>query len=213
MIPNKEAIRNIYCAGRSYKLHATELGNAVPSKPIFFMKPNHALEVMDGNDIVLPSNQGEIHYEAEIVLHVGSDYTNGATVEQLVDYISLGIDFTMRDLQSTLKEQGLPWLAAKGFRNSALIGRMIPVQDLSNPLNHLQFTLRKNDTVVQQGNVQEMLFTFQEIIDYCAQSFGLGAGDLIYTGTPAGVAAVHEGDHLVLTLGEDIVGECNIRFE
>lgn len=213
MTIQKESIRNIFCAGRSYKLHAIELGNAVPSKPIFFMKPTHSLGVMDGNIIELPSNKGEIHYEAEIVLHMDRAYSKGAKVEELVEHITLGIDFTMRDLQSTLKAQGQPWLAAKGFRNGALIGHWIPTSSLAVPFDQLQFTLQKNGTVAQQGNANDMLFSFQEIIDYCAESFGLGVGDIIYTGTPAGVAAVNNNDHLVLKLGDNVVGECTIQFE
>ncbi len=207
----KNQINNVFCVGRNYKLHATELGNNVPTEPMFFMKPNHALIYMDGNSIALPNNRGAIHYEAELIMHIGKPYIKGMQIEELVDQVALGIDFTLRDVQSQLKEQGLPWLAAKGFRNSALISNFLPVSSLSS-LHEAEFYLFKNGIQVQFGRVQDMIFSLQEIVDFCADNYGLGTGDIIYTGTPAGVAAVADGDHLQLKLGQQIVGESKITL-
>lgn len=204
-------VRNIYCVGRNYKMHAAELGNAVPTEPMFFMKPTHALTQMDGRKISLPSNKGAIHFEAELVIHIGKEYYKGIQIEELVDQVSLGIDFTLRDLQSKLKAEGLPWLAAKGFRNSALIGAFIPFETLA-PINELEFSLFKNGEEKQHGKVSDMIFSLQEIVDYCAEHFELGVGDLIYTGTPAGVGAVEQGDHLLLKMGNQSIGESIIQF-
>jgi 2-keto-4-pentenoate hydratase/2-oxohepta-3-ene-1,7-dioic acid hydratase in catechol pathway len=116
-----EQIKNIYCIGRNYKAHALELGNAVPDQPMLFGKPTHALIAMDGSDIVLPGGSGEIHYEAELIIHIARPYEAGIRVDELVDRYALGIDFTLRDVQAELKKKGHPWLAAKGFRHSAPI--------------------------------------------------------------------------------------------
>lgn len=208
----KFKIGNIFCVGRNYRLHAEELGNAIPEQPMLFLKPTHALVPMDGRKIRLPKDRGLIHYEAELVLHIGRAYEKGIAVDDLVDQFALGIDFTLRDVQSRLKEQGHPWLAAKGFLNSAFIG---PFRE--NPGVHMlkqkDFTLYQNGKLVQRGNIGEMIFSLQEIVDYCAAHFGLDQGDLIYTGTPAGVGAVHDQDHLLLKWGDDPAGESIIQIE
>lgn len=202
-------IRNIYCVGRNYAQHAAELGNAVPDYPLFFMKPTHALIAMEGQMLQLPSNQGEIHYEAELVLHIGKSYVEGITVDELVDQIALGIDFTLRDLQDELKKKGHPWLAAKGFLKSAPIGPFRPFLG-EEAAKHIDFSLRKNGVEVQRGNISGMIFHLQAIVDYCAATFGLGEGDLIYTGTPAGVGTVTNGDQFLLYWGSEPAGECSI---
>lgn len=207
----KMEIRNVYCVGRNYKLHAAELGNEVPSEPLIFLKPTHAITQMNNQEIVLPRDKGEIHYEAELVLYIGSEYEKGKTVEQLVDSITLGIDFTMRDLQSQIKSKGVPWLPAKGFKNSGLIGTYVPLSEMIN-INGIEFYLDRNGQLVQHGKVSDMIFSLQEIIDYIAEHFGLGVGDLIYTGTPAGVGKVEDGDILELKLLDRIVGKCTVRF-
>lgn len=212
MIKLKNNIANVYCVGRNYKLHAAELGNSIPTKPMFFMKPNHALVEMNGDEIQLPSDQGSIHYEAELVIHISKCYHKGSSVEDIVNYIGLGIDFTLRDLQSTLKAEGLPWLAAKGFRNSALISSFIPLSSLPS-IQHLEFTLQKNGECVQYGRVEDMIFSLQEIIDFCGEHYGLGAGDVIFTGTPAGVGALADGDYLVLKMGDTTLGESKISLK
>lgn len=204
-------ICNVYCVGRNYKLHAAELGNEVPSEPLIFLKPTHAITAMNGQEVILPKDKGEIHYEAELVLQIGHDYERGKTVEQLVENITLGIDFTMRDLQSQIKSKGVPWLPAKGFKNSGLVGKFVPLNEITN-VNNIEFTLEKNGQIVQHGFVSDMIFSLQEIIDFIGEKFGLGKGDLIYTGTPAGVGKVNDGDVLELKLSDQILGKCIVRF-
>jgi fumarylpyruvate hydrolase len=204
-------IRNIYCVGRNYALHAAELGNAVPDAPMIFMKPSHALIEMNGQPIRLPKGLGEIHYEAELVLHIGKTYQSGIRVDDLVDRIALGIDFTLRDLQNELKKKGHPWMSAKGFLRSAPIGAFFSFLGEAET-KHTDFSLLKNGVEVQRGNISGMIFNLQVIVDYCAEHYGLGPGDLIYTGTPAGVGSVADGDHLRLQWGNQQAGECTIEI-
>lgn len=195
-------IQNIYCVGRNYRLHAQELGNDVPTSPMIFSKPTHAVVEANGQTISLPSNSGEIHYEAELVLHIGKSYQKGRLAEELIEQVSLGIDFTLRDVQSKLKAKGHPWLLAKGFPNSAVLTSRRAYPGIV-ALQEIDFCLLKNGERVQQGNIQEMIFDFQTIIDFIGTNFGLGAGDVIYTGTPAGVGKVENGDHLQLVWGKE----------
>ncbi|WP_281886015.1 fumarylacetoacetate hydrolase family protein [Paenibacillus sp. YYML68] len=199
-------IRNIYCVGRNYGLHAAELGNSVPDEPMIFTKPTHAAAAVNGGDIVLPGTSGAVHYEVELVLYISATYCPGNTaVEQLVDRVGLGIDFTLRDVQETLKRKGYPWLPAKGFRQSAALTETIPFPGLQQ-LEQLSFALARNGVEVQRGQASEMIFSLQTIVDYVGTRYGLGAGDVIYTGTPAGVGAVGDGDLFELTLGEQKLG-------
>jgi fumarylpyruvate hydrolase len=204
-------IRNIYCVGRNYAQHAAELGNAVPEYPMLFLKPSHALVAMDGTTIQLRADQGAIHHEAELVLHIGKAYEKGISVNELVDQIALGIDFTLRDVQNELKKKGHPWLAAKGFLKSAPLGPFFPFMG-EQAAKLVEFSLWKNGIEVQRGNTNEMIFNLQAIVDYCAAHYGLGPGDLIYTGTPSGVGPVSNGDHLLLQWGETPAGECTIAL-
>jgi fumarylpyruvate hydrolase len=204
-------IRNIYCVGRNYRLHAEELGNAVPDKPMIFSKPTHALVAMDGREIGLPVNQGEIHHEAELVVHLARAYEPGAQLNDLIDRMALGIDFTLRDVQSELKKKGHPWLLAKGFRGSAPLTRFIDFPGAER-ITELDFTLTNNGKEVQRGNAKDMIFSLQHIIEYCAVHFGLGAGDIIFTGTPAGVGPVADGDRLQLNWGGELLGESTVRL-
>lgn len=189
-------VRNVYCVGRNYRLHAAELGNAVPDAPMLFMKPTHAVVGAEGGIVTLPADKGEVHYEAEVVLFVGRDYTPGISVDDLVTGMALGIDFTLRTVQDGLKAKGHPWLAAKGFRQSAPLG-----QQMSYPgtaAADISFTLQINGLEVQRGKMAEMIFPPQTIIDFVAENYGLRAGDIIFTGTPAGVGVVQDGDRFEL---------------
>lgn len=192
-----EQIRNIYCIGRNYKAHAAEMGNAIPEQPMLFGKPTHALIEMNGGDITLPGGRGEIHYEAELVVHIARPYEPGIDVDDLIDYYALGIDLTLRDVQSELKKKGYPWLAAKGFRYSAPLTGFHPFPGVS-ALQATDFTLLKNGVEVQRGNTNNMIFDLQVIVDFTARHFGLGQGDIIYTGTPEGVGPITDGDRLEL---------------
>ncbi|MGZ0049335.1 fumarylacetoacetate hydrolase family protein [Brevibacillus gelatini] len=207
-----EQIRNIYCVGRNYRLHAAELGNDVPKKPMIFAKPTHALAVTNGQAIELPGTRGELHYEAELVVHLARPYEPGCTLAELVDKIALGIDFTLRDVQSELKSAGHPWLLAKGFPGSAILTPFHPFPGLA-AMQQTDFSLLKNGEQVQRGNIRDVIFDLETIIAYIAEHFGLGAGDVIYTGTPAGVGPVADGDVLTLKWGEEEWGQFTAKLK
>jgi len=154
--------------------------------------------------------QGEIHYETELVLHVSQAYRKGLGVAELVNAVALGLDFTLRDVQRELKQKGYPWLKAKGFLGSAAVTRFCPFSRL-NELEQNEFSLAKNGKEVQRGSVREMIFSLQQIVDFCGSHFGLGSGDIIFTGTPAGVGPVADGDVLQLSWGENVVGVCRMQ--
>ncbi|WP_036745522.1 fumarylacetoacetate hydrolase family protein [Paenibacillus sp. UNC451MF] len=206
-----ESIRNIYCVGRNYGLHAAELGNEVPDEPMIFTKPTHALASIQGQPIALPGDRGEVHFETELVLHIGADYKPGVTVDQLVDKMALGIDFTLRDVQSVIKKKGQPWLPAKGFLNSAAVTQFHSFPGFDE-IKKTEFSLRRNGVEAQRGNINDMIFNLQVIVDYIAKHYGLGIGDIIYTGTPAGVAAVSSGERMELLWGEELFGEFTIQL-
>ncbi len=204
-------INNIYCIGRNYRLHALELGNEVPKEPLVFTKPTHAIMSMNGNEIELSAQAGEVHFELEIVARIGADYTEDAEPEQLIDGIALGLDLTLRDVQSRLKAKGLPWLPAKGFKGSAPLGQWLPYPGASS-LAGIPFELLRNGVTAQRGQAADMLFPIAELIHYIGRHYGLGAGDLIYTGTPAGVAALQDGDRLQALWAGQEVGSCTIKL-
>ncbi|MHA0857406.1 fumarylacetoacetate hydrolase family protein [Paenibacillus sp. CMAA1364] len=203
-------IRNVYCVGRNYRLHAAELGNAIPQEPMIFLKPSHAVVQLDKNVISLPKNEGEVHYEGELVFHINQEYVPGIAVDELVDYMAMGIDFTLRDVQQGIKEKGHPWTAAKGFKSSAPLTAFIPFPGIKE-LTSQDFTVLKNDVEVQRGNASDMIFTVQEIVDHIGLRYGLSTGDIIFTGTPAGVGPVSSGDHFTLVWGDNQLGSCVIE--
>ncbi|WP_042122268.1 fumarylacetoacetate hydrolase family protein [Paenibacillus senegalensis] len=205
-------IKNVYCVGRNYRQHAAELGNDVPEEPMFFLKPGHALLPMDGRTLELPANRGDIHYEAELVLHIRRPYEPGIRANDMIDSIALGLDLTLREVQTALKRKGHPWLAAKGFKGSAPIGDFKPYPGLDK-LRTTLFQLRKNGITVQSGQSSEMIFDIQQIIDYCGKHYGLDADDLIYTGTPAGVGALADGDLLELFWDNALSGTLRIAMK
>lgn len=205
-------VNNIYCVGRNYAAHAKELQNEVPTSPMLFSKPTHALVEAAGQKVSLPGNRGSIHFETEIVIRIGKPYEQGIKVEDIIDSFTIGIDFTLRDVQSELKKKGHPWLLAKGFPNSAIVSKFIPFPGIEE-MKKVDFSLIKNEEKVQRGNIKNMLFDLQTIIDFTALNFGLGEGDLIYTGTPEGVGPVNDNDHLTLLWGNSILGECFIKFD
>jgi 2-keto-4-pentenoate hydratase/2-oxohepta-3-ene-1,7-dioic acid hydratase in catechol pathway len=193
-----EHIRNIYCVGRNYALHAKELGNEIPDEPMIFSKPTHSLHPADGK-LQLPGGAGEIHYEIEVVIRIASTYKQGARVEHCVDGIALGIDWTLRDLQTKLKEKRHPWLIAKGFTGSAVVTDFQPFTGIDS-FERTEFSLIKNGQIVQAGSPKDMIFSIQQLIDFIGPRLGLGEGDIIFTGTPAGVGAIADGDSLELKL-------------
>jgi 2-keto-4-pentenoate hydratase/2-oxohepta-3-ene-1,7-dioic acid hydratase in catechol pathway len=186
----------IICIGRNYSEHAKELNNAVPEKPVVFLKPATAL-LKDNKPFYLPDWSSDMHYETELVLKVCKQgkYIEEKFAHKYYDEVSVGIDFTARDLQSQQKAKGLPWEIAKSFDNSAAIGTFTKVADLGKAQG-FEFSMSLNGTEVQKGNTDDMLFSFDRIIAYTSQFFTLQVGDLIYTGTPAGVGPVRIGDRL-----------------
>ncbi|MFC0472373.1 fumarylacetoacetate hydrolase family protein [Halalkalibacter kiskunsagensis] len=201
---------NIFCIGRNYAKHARELGNEVPDQPILFSKPSHSLVITKGEEIFLPKNQGEIHHEIEIVLKIDKDVNEGDQVRDIVSEMALGIDLTLRDVQTELKEKGHPWLRAKGFKNSAIITPFWPFEG-EEACKQTDFSFVINNEIIQKGNIQEMMFNFQAIIDECAKCFGLAKGDLIYTGTPDGVGPLQSGDQCKLYWGKEEKGAFIVR--
>lgn len=176
----------IICIARNYSEHAKELNNDIPENPVFFLKPDTAL-LSKERDFYLPEFSQNIHYEAEIVLKISKagKYIQPEFAHQYFNQITLGIDFTARDLQSQLKEKGHPWEIAKAFDNSAVVGEFFDKKEFD--LEHLNFRLNKNQETVQKGNSNQMIHDFATIIATASQFFTLKTGDLIFTGTPAGV--------------------------
>ncbi|MCT4581986.1 MAG: fumarylacetoacetate hydrolase family protein [Flavobacteriales bacterium] len=187
----------IICIGRNYAKHAKELGNAIPKEPVFFMKPDSA-RLPKKAPFYYPNFTKDLHYEVELVIKINK---LGKNISQkfahtYYDEIGLGIDFTARDLQLECKEKGLPWEKAKAFDYSAPMSqKFIPKAEFKD-LNSIAFSLHKNQEAVQLGNTKDMLFNFDELIVYLSQFMTLKIGDLIFTGTPAGVGPVSIGDHL-----------------
>jgi fumarylpyruvate hydrolase len=206
-----QPIHNIYCVGRNYRLHAEELGNDVPDIPVIFSKPTHALVKADGREITLPGDWGDVHFEVEFVVYIGRAFETGMAVDDVVDGMALGVDFTLRDVQRELKKKGQPWLLAKGFPHSALITDFRPFPGTAQCLK-TEFVLLKNGKTVQTGRMGDMLFDLQTIVEFIAAHVGLGGGDIIYTGTPAGVGPVSDGDRLTLRWGGETWGDCVVKL-
>lgn len=185
----------IICIGRNYAEHAKELGNEIPENPVIFMKPDTAV-LKKGSDFYIPEFSEDIHYELEVVLKIskGGKYIQEEKAGNHFAEIALGIDFTARDLQTKLKEKGLPWELAKGFDGSAVISDFYKKEDYD--LKNLEFSLHKNKAEVQNGNTSLMLFSPGKIIAFVSQYFTLKTGDLIFTGTPKGVGKIAENDIL-----------------
>jgi 2-keto-4-pentenoate hydratase/2-oxohepta-3-ene-1,7-dioic acid hydratase in catechol pathway len=185
----------IICVGRNYADHAKELGNALPISPVIFLKPDSAI-LQKGKPFFIPEFSQDVHYECELLIRINR---LGKRIEKRFAHkyyseVSLGIDFTARDIQQGLKEKGLPWELAKGFDGSAVIGKWTDKSNFN--LNSTSFHLFKNDIEVQKGNTRDMIFDIDSIIAYISQYFTLKIGDIIFTGTPAGVGRVDINDTL-----------------
>ena len=186
----------IICIGRNYFKHIQELENDVPLKPLFFLKPETAIQPK-GHPFFIPDFSNEIHYEVELVIKIKKTgkHIEKKFAHKYFEEIGLGIDFTARDIQENCKDKGLPWEIAKGFDGSAQISNKFIKKDMFLNKN-ISFCLKKNNEIVQVGNSKEMIFSFEEIISYVSKFFTLKIGDLIYTGTPSGVGKVEKGDIL-----------------
>lgn len=201
----------IICIGRNYREHAKELNNAVPEKPVFFMKPDTAL-LQKNNPFFYPDFSKNVQYETEIVLKINR---NGRHIEEqfahkYFDEISVGIDFTARDLQAEQKKKGLPWEIAKAFDQSAPVGKFLPKSQFSD-LNDINFSLKINGETRQQGNTKNMMFGFDRIVSYISQFVSLKPGDLIFTGTPEGVGPIAIDDHFEVFIEQEKLLEFNVK--
>lgn len=186
----------IIAIGRNYIDHAKEFNNPVPENPVIFLKPDTAI-LKDNKDFYYPEFSQDIHYECELVFRVCNEgkHVSPKFAHKYYDAIGLGIDFTARDIQSKHKEKGLPWELAKAFDHSAVISPLIPKEEFSD-LNNIQFSLKKNQEIVQEGNSKDMIFDIDSLIVYITKFITIRKGDLIYTGTPAGVGPIQIGDKL-----------------
>jgi 2-keto-4-pentenoate hydratase/2-oxohepta-3-ene-1,7-dioic acid hydratase in catechol pathway len=191
----------IICVGRNYAAHAKELNNAVEEEPVIFLKPDTAL-LNNNQDFYLPDFSNEIHYETEVVVKINKPgkHIDEKFAHRYYDSVSVGIDFTARDLQSVLKAKGLPWERAKAFDSSAVIGSFLPLAD-AGIISNLNFSMELNGQKVQEANTSEMVFSVDKVIAFVSRFITLKTGDLIYTGTPQGVGKVTAGDHLIGYLG------------
>ncbi len=184
----------IFAVGRNYIEHAKRLNNAVPDTPVVFMKPETAL-LKTNEPFYYPDFSSNIHYECELVIKICK---NGKNIQEefahkYYDQITVGIDFTARDIQDQCKEKGLPWELAKSFDNSAVAGEFIDIKDIPDR-NNINFSLKKDGQLVQKGNSKDMIFNIDHIISYISGYFTFKIGDLLYTGTPAGVGSIKPGD-------------------
>ena len=192
----------IICIGRNYAKHIEELDNEKPTEPVIFMKPDSAI-LLKNNPFIIPPFSQDIHYEAEIIVKINriGKFIDQKFAHKYYDEIGLGIDFTARDLQSRLKEKGLPWEKAKAFDGSAVIGKFYAKDSFD--LENIKFQLYKNDELVQDGESSHMLWKIDELIAYVSQFFTLKIGDVLFTGTPAGVGRVKANDVLKGKLQDD----------
>ncbi|MCF8360848.1 MAG: fumarylacetoacetate hydrolase family protein [Prolixibacteraceae bacterium] len=195
----------IICIGQNYAKHVKELNNELPEEPVFFLKPDTAI-LRKNNPFYLPDFSNDLHHEVELVLKIDKLGKNISKnfASRYYTSIGLGIDFTARDLQRALRAKGLPWEKAKAFDSSAAIGNnFIPVEDLEK--ENIAFSLDINGETRQEGNSNDMIFGFDEIVEHVSKFFTLKQGDLIYTGTPAGVGPVKIGDRLQGFIGDKLM--------
>ncbi len=201
----------IICIGRNYSEHAKELGNDTPSEPVVFLKPDTAINPK-GHPFFIPDFSNNVQHEIELVIKINKlgKHIQKSFAHKYYSQIGLGIDFTARDLQQELKSQGLPWEKAKGFDGSAFVSREFINKDELD-LNNIDFSLKNNNDFVQSGNSKDMIFSFDDIISYVSQFYTLKIGDLIFTGTPSGVAHVKNGDKLEGFISQQKMFELKVR--
>ena len=201
----------IICVGRNYPAHAEELGNDIPDEPVIFMKPKSAL-LQSHTPFYYPEFTNELNYECELVLRISKNgkYIQEKHAPNYYNGITVGIDFTARDIQNDLKAKGLPWEKAKAFDNSAAVGKFIDVTPAFNKKN-INFSFYKNKELVQQAISSQMIFTFDFIIAHISNYFSLNIGDLIFTGTPAGVGECVVGDELEAFIEKEMLLKMEIK--
>ncbi|MDO5970603.1 fumarylacetoacetate hydrolase family protein [Flavivirga aquimarina] len=186
----------LICIGRNYTEHIKELENEKPENPVVFLKPDTAI-LLKKQPFFIPDFSNDIHYEVEILVKINrvGKHIDKKFAHKYYNEIGLGIDFTARDLQSQLKTKGLPWEKAKAFDGSAVVGKWLSKEDVKD-VNAIGFSLKKNDNIVQLGNTSHMLWKIDELIEYVSKYFTIKIGDIIFTGTPAGVGKVIANDKL-----------------
>lgn len=192
----------IICIGLNYRKHALEMGRPFPSEPVVFLKPDSSI-IKNNKPFFLPDFSKEIHYEVEVVIKI-SKLGKGISpkfAHRYFDEVTLGIDVTARDLQNQQSKAGLPWEISKCFDGAAPLGKFIPVSTIKD-MQNIDFRLEINDKKVQESNTSDMIFSFNEIIAYASKFFTLKTGDLIFSGTPSGVGALHKNDNLVAYLND-----------
>ena len=202
----------IICIGRNYVDHAKELNNPVPKEPVFFMKPDTAL-IQSRNPFIYPSFSNDIHHEIELVVKISKigKHIEERFAHKYYEEISVGVDFTARDVQQQCKEKGLPWEKAKAFDGSAPTGKFVNISEI-NDINNLNFSLQINGETKQKGNTKDMLFNINQIIAYVSQFVTLKIGDYIFTGTPAGVGPIKIGDKLDCFLEDKKLLSFNVKW-
>lgn len=200
----------IICIGLNYREHNKEMSSEQPQNPVFFLKPDTAL-LRNNQPFFIPSFSNEIHHEVEMVIKINRLGRNIAEkfAHRYYSEIGLGIDFTARDIQRECKAKGLPWEIAKAFDGAAPISKFISKEELD--MNNIDFRLEKNGKTVQQGNTSQMIFNIDQLISYVSRFFTLKIGDLIYTGTPAGVGPVSIGDRLKGYLNDTLMLDFFVR--
>ena len=186
----------IICIGRNYIDHIKELSNQKPLNPVVFLKPDSSV-IAKNQNFIIPSFSNEIHHEVELVIKINKvgKHIDKSFSHKYYDEIGLGIDFTARDIQNNLKEKGHPWEKSKAFDNSCMVGNFLKKEKLED-ISKIEFSLKKNNEIVQSGCSNDMLWKIDELISYVSQYFTLKIGDLIFTGTPSGVSKVESGDIL-----------------
>ena len=204
-------IGKIVCVGRNYAEHAKELGNEIPEKPVLFLKPASAL-IYSGGEIIHPDYGNELHHEVELLLLIGETVkkANNAQSEEAIIGYGVGLDMTLRDVQDGLKKKGHPWTLAKCFDTSAVISDFVLKKDYQLKLDE-KLELKANDVVKQSDTLKSMIFNPAEIVEYISSVMTLEKGDLIFTGTPAGVSRVNRGDKLEAKLGEIAELYCTVN--
>ncbi len=201
----------IFCVGRNYADHAKELNNSVPSEPVIFLKPKSALLQLN-NPFYYPEFTNELHYEAELVIRISKNgkYISESQASHYYNAITVGIDFTARDVQNELKEKRLPWEKAKAWDCSAVVGKWVEL-DKEMTSKNINFSMKKNEELVQSGKSKSMIFSFNSIIADISKYFALNIGDLVFTGTPEGVGECVVGDVLAGYFEEEKVFELDIK--
>ncbi len=204
------SIGKIVCVGRNYVEHAKELGNEVPEKPVIFLKPNSSV-IFNGGKIICPNFSKEMHHEVELVLFIGKTIKNAdkETSAQAISGYGVGLDMTLRDIQSELKKKGHPWTIAKCFDTSAVLSEFISLNDYNLTLEE-EISLKVNDEIRQKEKLNKMIFNPVEIVEYISSLMILEEGDLIFTGTPAGVSKVEKGDNLFAEIKNIASLECEV---